>query len=267
MPFMKIGIFDSGLGGLFVLKSLVRELPQYDYVYLGDTQRMPYGNRSHETVYDFLEESIEFLFKSDCRLVIVACNTASAEALPQIQQRYMPIHYPKCKILGVIVPTVEEALKDKRIRRIGVLATQGTVDSEAFVNEIKKVDTHIRVFQQAAPLLVPLIENDGIKWAQPILKQYLKPLLQKNVETIILGCTHYPILKKAIKHLSGVRVISQDELIPKKLVNYLERHPEIKAELTENHTRCFFVTDVTKALTKQAKKWFGKEVILKKVRI
>jgi glutamate racemase len=136
---MKIGIFDSGLGGLFVARALVKNLPQYDYVYLGDTQRVPYGNRSHETVYQFLREAVDYLFAHDCELIIVACNTASAKALRRIQQEYLPKHYPQRRVLGIIIPTAEAALKNDTTRRIGLLATQGTVDSNAYVKELKKI--------------------------------------------------------------------------------------------------------------------------------
>lgn len=259
---MKIGIFDSGLGGLFVAKALIKELPQYDYVYLGDTKRVPYGNRSRETVHQFLKEAVEYLFSRDCELIIVACNTASAEALRKIQQEYLPKHYPKRRVLGVIIPTAEVALKNGEAKRIGVLATQGTVRSQAYVHELKKIAPRIEVFQQAAPLLVPLIESNSIKFANPILSSYLKPLLKKNIDTLILGCTHYPILKSQIKRLcgAGIKVISQDEVIPKKLFDYLQRHSEIEKKLTKKRQRSFLVTDLTDATEALAKKWFGKNI-------
>jgi len=210
---MKIGIFDSGLGGLFVTRALTKKLPQYDYVYLGDTQRMPYGNRSRETIYQFLREAVEYLFSRDCELIIVACNTASAEALRRIQQEYFPKHYPKRRVLGVIIPTAEIALENGMAKRIGVLATQGTVHSRAYVRELKKIAPHIEIFQQAAPLLVPIIESNSIKFADPILYSYLKPLLEKNIDTLILGCTHYPLLKPLLHDIlgNGVKLIDSAE--------------------------------------------------------
>lgn len=256
---MKIGIFDSGLGGLFVTRALVKNLPQYDYVYLGDTQRVPYGNRSHETVYRFLREAVDYLFAHDCELIIVACNTASAEALRRIQQEYLPAHYPKRRVLGIIIPTVEAALKDPKIKHIGVLATQATVNSDAYVRELKKIRPNVTIFQQAAPLLVPLVENNAIQFADPILRSYLHPLLKKNINVLILGCTHYPILKKQIKNICGrsIKIIAQDEIISAKLAGYLRHHPEIEKKLGKHRRREFLVTDLTDATKKLSKKWFG----------
>jgi len=264
---MKIGVFDSGLGGLFVLKSLVKELPEYDYVYLGDTQRVPYGNRSHDTIYLFLEQAIEYLFRQNCVLVIVACNTASAEALRRIQQNYLPRNYPDRRVLGVIIPTAEEALKDHKINRIGVLGTRATINSRAYAREIKKLNPGVKVFQSAAPLLVPLIENGETKWAQPILREYLKPLLKEKVQAIILGCTHYPILKKQIHKLAKIPIISQDECVPAKLKDYLVRHREIDTCLSRNGGVRLFVTDITESLMKLSHEWFGGKAKLIKVKI
>ncbi len=271
---MKIGVFDSGLGGLFIMRALARELPQYDYVYLGDTQRVPYGNRSPETIYQFLEEAVYFLFKRNCNLIIVACNTASAEALRKIQRQYLPRHYPKRRVLGVIIPTVEEALatvsesntgRVSALRRLGVLATTGTVRSGTYVREVRKLNPRAKVFQNAAPLLVPLIENDGLQWADPIVRVYLAPLTRKKVEKIVLGCTHYPALKKTIQKAAGVPVISQDEIIPRKLKDYLKRHPEIDSRLDKKRRRELLVTDITPAYVRLSRKWFGKTAKLKSV--
>jgi glutamate racemase len=273
MPKMKIGVFDSGLGGLFVMRALAQKLPRYDYVYLGDTARVPYGNRSPQVVHQFLEEAVDFLFKRGCGLVIVACNTASAEALRKIQQDYLPKHYPSRRVLGVIIPTVEEALAGKSrgaanapsIRRLGVLATQGTVRSGTYAREAQKLAPHIKVFQSAAPLLVPLIENGGTKWAEPIVREYLAPLRRAKAQKIILGCTHYPALKDMIRKLSGAPVVSQDELIQRKLADYLARHPEIDSRLGKTGKRELLVTDITPGYERLARKWFGKNARLKKV--
>jgi glutamate racemase len=261
---MKIGVFDSGLGGLFVMRALARKLPRYDYVYLGDTARVPYGNRSPQVVHQFLKEAMEFLFKQGCGLIIVACNTASAEALRKIQQGYLPRHYPDRRVLGVIIPTVEEALVSS-VQRLGVLATQGTVRSDTYVREVQKLDPHVKVFQNAAPLLVPLIEHDGAKWATPIVREYLAPLRRAKVQKIILGCTHYPALKSMIKKISGVPVVSQDEIIPRKLKDYLRRHPEIDSRLGKGGKRELLATDITPAYERLAKKWFGKDARLKRI--
>lgn len=261
---MKIGIFDSGLGGLFILKSIVKKLSQYSYIYLGDTKRVPYGNRSPQTIYEFTEEAVNYLFKNNCQLIILACNAASSQALRKIQRQYLPLHYYNKRVLGVIVPTVEEVLNNP-IKKVGILATQATVNSKVYIKELKKINPKIKVFQSPAPLLVPLVENDGLKWSEPILKEYLKPLLDKDVDVIILGCTHYPILKKNIKKIIGnnIKLLSQDEIIPKKLVDYLILHPEIENKLEKKSQITFYVTDLTPNFQKIARKWFGKKINLK----
>ncbi|HUN89313.1 MAG TPA: glutamate racemase [Terriglobales bacterium] len=268
---MKIGIFDSGLGGLLILRALARKLPEYDYVYLGDTQRVPYGNRSPAMVAKYLEEAVDFLLRKNCALIVVACNTASSEALRYIQQKYLPKHYPDRRVLGVIIPSVEVALaptkngSENPLTRVGVLATAGTVRSATYVAEAQKLDPQVKVFQSAAPLLVPLIENDGRRWAEPILEEYLAPLKRKKVQKIILGCTHYPALKREIRELSGVPVVSQDEILPAKLMDYLKRHSEIESRLRKQEGRELLVTDVTPAYEKLARSWFGKAARLRKV--
>lgn len=260
---MNIGVFDSGLGGLTILRAVVRCLPQYNYLYLGDTQRVPYGNRSQETIYQFTKEAVEYLFQQDCQLIVLACNTASTRALRRIQREYLPKHYPDRRVLGVIIPTVEVA-KEGRAKRVGVLATTATVESNAFPKELKKIYPEAKVFQQTAPILVPLIENAALKWSGPILESYLRPLLRKKIDTLILGCTHYPHLKPQIQKIVGknVRIIAQNELIPKKLKTYLERHPEIEQRLTKKKRVHIRVTDLTPAFQVLSKKWFGKTVKL-----
>lgn len=178
---MKIGIFDSGLGGLGVGLRIIDALPQYDYVYLGDTQRVPYGNRAQDTIYRFTREAVDFLFAQDCVLVILACNTASAEALRRIQQEHVPATHPDRKVLGVLIPAAESAVAHGD--RIGVIATAGAVASKAWPREIHRIDPAKKVFQKATPLLVPLVENDGLKWVEPILSEYLEPLKDAQIDT------------------------------------------------------------------------------------
>ena len=266
---MKIGFFDSGLGGLSIFNRVIKKLPDYDYLYLGDIKRMPYGSRLPETIYQFTKEALDFLFSQNCALIILACNTVSACALRRIQQEYLPKHYPQRRVLGVIVPTIEIVQTKGKIKRIGVLATVDTVSSRTFITELKKINSKIKIFQQPAPLLVPLIENNGDKWVEPILKEYLTPLLKKRVEAIILGCTHYCLLKNRVKKIVGesIKIISQDEIIPEKLENYLTRHPEIENKLTKNGKKIFAVTEITKDFEKTAKKIIGKEIRLKKVNL
>ncbi len=263
---MRIGIFDSGIGGLFIMKKIIKRLPEYDYVYLGDTKHLPYGDRNPETIYQLLKNGIDFLFKQKCGLIIVACNTASAEALRRIQQEYLPTHYPKRRVLGVIIPAIEESLLGKRV---GILATAATVNSKTYEKEFKKINPRIRVYQQPAPLLVPFIENAEWHLIMPVLKEYLKPLLSKKIDTLILGCTHYPILKKEIKKIIGtdIKLICQDEFIHTKTKEYLARHPEIRDPLTHNGTREFFITEKTPHFEKLAKKWFNSTIKLKVIEV
>lgn len=263
---MKIGVFDSGLGGLLMLRAIVKKLPRYHYVYLGDTLRVPYGNRSQEAIYQFTKEAMDYLFSQGCQLVIIACNTASTHALRRLQREYLPEWYPDRRILGVIIPTVEAVLERADVTRIGVLATQATVASKAFVKEFRKRSKK-QVFQQAAPLLVPLIENNAIRFSEPILREYLRPLIQKRIQTLVLGCTHYPLVRSKIQKIMGsqVRIISQADIVPKKLAHYLARHPEIETRLKKEGTVRLYVTDVTPAIQLRSKTWFGQQIVLKKV--
>lgn len=263
---MKIGLFDSGLGGLIVTHSLVQNLPEYDYVYLGDTARVPYGNRSQEVIYEFTQNAVEYLFKQDCQLFLIACNTASAEALRKIQQEYLPAHYPDRKVLGVLIPTAEEVVEQTQNKKVGIIATAGTVGSQTYVTEIQKLNPDIEVFQQASPLLVPLVENNAIKYASPILDDYLAPLLEANIDTLVLGCTHYPLLKDLIRSKVGsARVIAQDEIIPKKLRDYLDRHPEIDEKLAKSGSRTFLTTDFAPSTAEIAALLFSESITFEKV--
>lgn len=255
---MKIGIFDSGLGGLIIAKSIIKKMPEYNYVYLGDTKRVPYGNRSHATVFEFTKQAVDYLFrKENCALIIIACNTASARALRRIQKEYLPKNFPDRRVLGVLIPTAEEAT---RFNRVGILATRGTVDSETFVKEIKKLNKNINIFQNSAPMLVPLAEEGEAKNAMSFIKKYLKSFSTKKLDALVLGCTHYPIFKRQIRKLlpQNTKTISQDEIIPKKLKDYLHRHPEVNKKLSQKHTAKILVTDLTESIKNLSKKWFGK---------
>ncbi len=260
---MKIGIFDSGLGGLIIAKAIKKALPQYDYVYLGDTKRVPYGNRSHETVYEFAKQGIDYLFqKENCILVILACNTASARALRKIQQEYLPLLNQKNKVkknvLGVLIPTAEESVK---YNRVGIIGTVGTVASGTFIDEIKKLNKKTLVFQNAAPMLVPLAEAGEKILALDFLKKYLSFFKGKKIDALALGCTHYPFYKKEIRKIlpKNIKIISQDEIIPKKVSEYLINHPEITKNLSKNKTIQILLTDLTLNIEKLAKKWLGKK--------
>lgn len=255
---MKIGIFDSGLGGLIIAKAIRKAMPEYDYVYLGDTKRVPYGNRSHDAVYKFTREAVDYLFiKENCVIIIIACNTSSARALRKIQREYLPKNFPKRKVLGVLIPTAEECAKYKGV---GILGTLGTISSNSFPNEIKKINQKTKVFQNSAPMLVPLIEEGEKTLAKQFILKYLKLFLNKKLDAVALGCTHYPFYKKEIRRILGknVKVISQDEIIPKKLEEYLSQHKELEKRLAKKGKARILVTDVTPNIKKLSQKWFGK---------
>ena len=257
-----IGVFDSGFGGLTIFRELVKQLPKYDYIYLGDSARAPYGNRSQDLIFEFSKQAVDYLFKEGCQLIILACNTASSEALRRIQQEYLPKNYPERRVLGVIRPTVEEATILTKNNRIGVIGTEGTVSSRAYVREIKNLNPKIIVFQQACPLLVPIIEAGEHNWegTDLILKKYLKPFLNKKIDTLILGCTHYPIIKNKIKKLAkNIKLISQEKIIGPKLADYLNRHPEIEKRLSKTNKKIFLTTDLTERFEKLGSKFFGKK--------
>ena len=243
---MKLGIFDSGLGGLIIAKAVHDHMPDLDIVYLGDTLRLPYGNRSDDAIYEFTRQCVEFLFSQDCNLVVIACNTASARALRRLQQEWLPgANYPGRNVLGVIVPTLEAAL-DHGYHNLGLIGTNATVNSGIYPEELKKVSEKIDITQKATPLLVPLIENEGEAWLGDVLEHYLEPLKARGCECILLGCTHYALLKNQIrKHLGqGIEVLSQDEIIPAKLADYLERHSEYADEISRGGTIEFYVSDI-----------------------
>lgn len=266
---MKIGVFDSGLGGLVIHKAISHSLPGYDMVYLGDTLHVPYGGRSTEAIYDYSARYVDFLFRQhECQIIIIACNTASAAALRNLQQEYLVSSFPERRILGVVVPTLEEAVACGH-KRIGLLATQYSVRSNIYAKELKKIDSSYQIFSKASPLLVPLIEHDGLKWIEPVLKDYLSDLMKHDIEALILGCTHYPMLKEKVKKLlhPSITLLSQDEIIPAKLANYLKRHPEHESKLTKNSHHDFLVTDFSPNYKNTAKTLYGQDVIFKKVSV
>lgn len=261
-----IGIFDSGFGGLTVLKSIVKQLPQYDYIYLGDNARAPYGIRSYETVYHYTLECVKKLFSMGCNLVILACNTASAKALRTIQQRDLPVIDPSRRVLGVIRPSAEEIGKITRSRNVGILGTNGTVQSESYVLEIKKLFPDIETTQEACPMWVPLVENDEYagEGADYFVKKNIDRLMRKNpsIDSIILGCTHYPLLmEKIIKYTpSGVKVISQGDIVAASLEDYLKRHPEMETRCSKGGSKLYFTTDSPELFNRQATIFLGKEI-------
>jgi glutamate racemase len=261
-----IGVFDSGYGGLTVLKEIKARLPQYDYIYLGDNARAPYGGRSFETIYQYTLQCTEWFFKQGCPLVILACNTASAKALRSIQQINLPKIDPDKRVLGVIRPTSEIIGQYTRSGKVGVLGTAGTVQSLSYPIEIEKFFPAITVYQQACPLWVPLIENNEYlnEGADYFIKKYLRQLLSQSpqIDTLLLACTHYPLLIDKIKQFipSGITVLSQGEIVADSLLNYLERHPEMEKYCTKNGRSNFYTTDSTEDFNQKASFFYGQSV-------
>lgn len=266
-----IGIFDSGYGGLTVFKEIARELPQYDYVYLGDNARVPYGTRSFETVYRYTWECVQQLFKLGCNLVILACNTASAKALRSIQQNNLPELNELRKVLGVIRPTAEIVGTYSNSGCVGVLATSGTVASQSYVLEIAKFFPDLKVYQEACPLWVPLVENNEIHSpaADYIVQTNLHHLFAQNakIDTLILGCTHYPLLINEIRQFvnSNVKIISQGELVATSLKGYLQKHPEVETLCSKHGKQTFYTTESAEEFDKNAGLFLGRDVNSKKL--
>lgn len=261
-----IGVFDSGYGGLSVFRSIVDRLPAYDYIYLGDNARAPYGSRSFETIYEYTLECVQWLFAQGCPLVILACNTASAKALRSIQQRDLPEMAPGNRVLGVIRPTTEIIGRYTKNKKVGILGTSGTVTSGSYPIEIRHFFPDIQVYQQACPLWVPFVEEQA--WQSddidPFIERDLKALFQQEAEidTVLLACTHYPLLANRIRKFlpDGVTLVSQGGLVSQSLVAYLERHPEMDRRLTTNQQRRFFTTDAPGDFEEHASYFFGEYV-------
>lgn len=259
-----IGVFDSGYGGLTVLKEVVATLPQYDYIYLGDNARAPYGPRSFETVYHYTLQCVQWLFSQGCPLVVLACNTASAKALRTIQQKDLPEIAPDNRVLGVIRPTAEVIGNYSKTKRIGVLGTRGTVLSGSYLLEIAKFFPDCDVYQQACPMWVPLVENNehDNHGADYFVKEYMDQLFSQtaDIDTVLLACTHYPLLKNKIReHMpTGGQLIGQGEIVAKSLADYLQRHPEIETRCSKGGDRRFFTTDSTEDFDNHASIFYGK---------
>jgi glutamate racemase len=260
-----IGVFDSGYGGLTVLKEIIKYLPQYDLIYAGDNARSPYGTRSFETVYRYSLEAVKWLFDQGCHLIVIACNTASAKALRSIQQRDLPHIAPEKRVLGVIRPVSELIGSYSNSRHIGIFATPGTVKSKTYVLEINKFFPDLQITQEACPMWVPLIENNEINndGASYFIKKHIDVLFGKDplIDTVILGCTHYPIIIEQIRKIipSDVKLVNQGTIVAESLVGYLNRHPEIDCKLTKYGSRAFFTSDSTEEFDRLSMLFFGEE--------
>lgn len=261
-----IGVFDSGYGGLTILKSIVHALPQYDYLYLGDNARAPYGPRSFETVYQYTLQCVQWLFAQGCPLIILACNTASAKALRTIQQKDLAGINPQNRVLGVIRPTTEKIGLFTSTNEVGILATTGTVLSESYVIEAGKFYPHVKVYQEACPMWVPLVENneyDG-PGADYFIQKHIGKLFARSaqIDTVLLACTHYPLLKNKINQYlpAGVTLLTQGEIVATSLADYLQRHPEMESRLSKQEQIRFYTTDSTADFDGHAALFFGKPV-------
>ena len=262
-----IGIFDSGYGGLTILEKIRAELPEYDYIYLGDNARTPYGTRSFDVVYKYTLECVTKLFEMGCHLVVLACNTASAKALRTIQQQDLPLLDPERRVLGVIRPTVEAIGSKTKSKHIGLLATTGTVQSDSYPLEINKLYKEIIVTSEACPLWVPIIENNehNSDGADYFVRKNLENLLKSDpeIDTLMLGCTHYPLMLDKIKKYtpSGITIISQGELVAASLSAYLKRHPEMDAKCTKNSSIRYFTTESVDKFSSSASIFLNEAIV------
>ncbi len=261
-----IGIFDSGYGGLTVFREIQARLPEYDYIYFADNARAPYGARSFETIYRFTWECVKHLFEVGCRLVILACNTASAKALRNIQQLHLPHYEPYYRVLGVIRPTTEIVGRFTRSGCIGILATPGTVQSASYLIEIEHFYPTLNVYQQACPMWVPLVENHEHEGAGAdyFVQKDIAALLTQDarIDTVVLGCTHYPLLLGKIrKYLSSdIYILQQGTLVADRLADYLHRHPEIDVHCSKGGTCAFYTTEVPRIFDEKAGLFLGYSV-------
>jgi glutamate racemase len=266
-----IGIFDSGYGGLTIFDKIQKALPDYDYIYLGDNARAPYGTRSFEVVCRFTRQAVLRLFDEGCRLVILACNTASAKALRTIQQKDLPQIDPSLRVLGVIRPTVERIDSISRTKHVGVLGTTGTISSQSYTIEIKNLFPHITVTGEACPMWVPLVENNesDSPGADYFVKKHLDHILSiaPAIDTLILGCTHYPLLINKIKTFlpPGIALFSQGECVADSLTSYLGRHPEIDERLNKQGARRFLTTESADKFTETASLFLNRSIEVEQI--
>ncbi|MDR0828914.1 MAG: glutamate racemase [Prevotellaceae bacterium] len=268
---MKIGIFDSGYGGLTILEKIVEKLPQYDYIYLGDNARTPYGSRSFEVVYAYTLQCVKKLFELDCQIIIIACNTASAKALRTIQQADLPNIAPNRRVLGIIRPTAEKIDYFTKTKTVGIFGTSGTIQSKSYEMEIAKLFEQITVVSEDCPMWVPIVENnEHLKnGADYFVKQHIDNILakNKNIDAIILGCTHYPLLLEKIrKYLpENIKIITQGNLVADSLADYLLRHSEHEKLCTKNSTIQFYTTESVEKFESSASIFLNKNIEAKRV--
>lgn len=268
-----IGLFDSGYGGLTIFEKIREAMPEYDYLYLGDNARAPYGSRSFEVVYRFTLQAVEKLFEEGCHLVILACNTASAKALRTIQQNDLPHMDPNRRVLGVIRPTVELVDSISKSKHVGVVGTTGTISSQSYSLEIGKMFPHIKVSCESCPMWVPLVENNEFNapGADYFVQKHLDLLFTKDpqIDTIILGCTHYPLLMDKIKKYvpAGITLLAQGEYVAASLKDYLMRHPEMDQKITKNGVSRFLTTESAAKFAEAASIFLNQQIDVQQVAI
>lgn len=261
-----IGVFDSGFGGLTVLKEIINLLPEYNVIYFGDNARSPYGTRSFETVYRYTLGAVNWLFDKNCPLVILACNTASAKALRTIQQKDLPVTNPEKRVLGVIRPVTEIVGEFSLSRHIGIFATPGTVKSNTYIIEISKFFPDLQIVQEACPIWVPLIENNEFNnvGGEYFIQKHIESLFIKDplIDTVILGCTHYPIIIEQIRKYipSNVKLINQGSIVAASLSQYFKRHPEIESRFSKNGIREFYTSDTAEEFDRLAMLFYGEKI-------
>lgn len=261
-----IGVFDSGYGGLTVLKELKKRLPDYDYLYLGDNARTPYGTRSFEVVYEFTLQAVEELFNRGCSLVILACNTASAKALRSIQMNDLPNLAPEKRVLGVIRPSSEYVGELTKSKHVGLLATPGTVNSGSYSIELAKFFPEVKVTEKACPMWVPLIENNkhNSEAGRLFIKEDFDALIQSDpeIDTVVLACTHYPLVENYLKEMApkGVQIVAQGKIVAESLADYLKRHPEMELRLSKNKKIKFLTTENPSFFDEKASVFYDAEV-------
>lgn len=266
-----IGVFDSGYGGLTILSKIREALPEYDYIYLGDNARTPYGTRSFEIVYEFTLQAVNKLFEMGCHLVILACNTASAKALRTIQMNDLPNIDPDRRVLGVIRPTAECIGSMTQTRHVGILATAGTIKSESYPLEVHKLFEDIKVSGEACPMWVPLVENNEAngEGADFFIRKYIDNLLAKDrqIDTLVLGCTHYPIVLPKIQKFipQGVKVVAQGEYVATSLKDYLHRHPEMDMKCTREGKCRFYTTEAEDKFIESASMFLNENITVQRI--
>jgi glutamate racemase len=266
-----LGFFDSGFGGLSVVREIQKKLPQYSFTYLGDNARTPYGSRPLDVIHRFTLEGVVELFNRGCELIIVACNTSSSVALRKIQQEYQQKYHPGKRALGIVIPTAEEVSSLSTTKVIGILATEATVNSLAYPQEILKIDPKVEVHQQSCPLLVPMIEAGDLDATRGPARQYVESLLEQDarIDTILLGCTHYALIEDILRQLipQKIRVVSQGAIVADKLADYLRRHSEMETRLDKSGKEIFLSTEYSPRIQKLATQFFGKPITIETVKL